>query len=143
MSLGKKPFYLGLVLLMMVFLAPACGKKAPPLPPVKDGNVLAAPENLTYSLEKNEVILKWDHSMDTETAKLAPEAFRVYMGTKDVNGCQGCPFVFESVGIVSMPEMTYRRLLEPMIHYYFRVQAIGKDGVKSPYSKTRAINFAP
>jgi hypothetical protein len=144
MNLGKKQLIsVGFVLLMITFLVPACGKKAPPLPPVKDGNVLVAPENLTYSFEKNEVILTWDHSVDPVNAKIAPEAFRVYMGTKDLNGCQGCPFVFESVGVVSMPEMVYRRALEPRIHYYFRVQAIGKEGIKSPYSKTCSIDVEP
>ena len=142
MSLGnKKNIYFGFVFLLVLFLASSCGKKAPPLMPVKDGNILAAVENLTYSLEKNEVILTWAHSMDPINAKIAPEGFRVYMGTKDLNDCQGCPFVFESVGVVSMPEMTYRRVLEPDVHYYFRIQAIGKDGIKSPYSKTRYIDF--
>jgi len=143
MNLGKKSFCFGLVLLMITFLVPACGKKGPPLSPVKDGNVLAAPENLSYSLEKNEVILTWGHSMDPVNAKIAPEAFRVYMGTKDLNGCQGCPFVFESVGVVPMPEMVYRRSLKPKVHYYFRVQAIGKEEIKSPYSKTCSIDVEP
>jgi len=143
MNLGKKQLIYVLVLLMITFLVSACGKKGLPLPPVKDGNVLAAPENLTYSLVKNEVILTWDHFVDPVNAKIAPEAFRVYMGTKDLNGCQGCPFVFESVGVVSMPEMVYRRALEPRIHYYFRVQAIGKEGIKSPYSKTCSIDVEP
>jgi len=144
MNLGKKQLiYVGFVLLIIIFMAPACGKKGPPLSPVKEGNVLAAPENLSYSLGKNEVILTWGHSMDPVDAKIAPEAFRVYMGTKDVNGCQGCPFVFELVGVVPMPEMVYRRVLEPKIHYYFKVQAIGKEEIKSPYSKTCSIDVEP
>lgn len=143
MNLGKKQLIYVVVLLMITFLVPACGIKAPPLPPVKDGNVLVTPGNLTYSFEKNEVILTWDHSVDPVNAKIAPEAFRVYMGTKDLNGCQGCPFVFELVGVVSMPEMTYRRALEPKKHYYFRVQAIGKEGIKSPLSKTCSIDVEP
>lgn len=143
MNFGKKQFIYFLVLLILTFLLPACGIKAPPLPPVKDGNVLAVPGNLTYYFEKNEVILTWDHFVDPVNAKIAPEAFRVYMATKDLNGCEGCPFVFESVGVVSMPEMAYRRALEPGLHYYFRVQSIGKEGIKSPYSKTCSIDVEP
>jgi hypothetical protein len=142
MRISKKNFFsLGFILLAVLLLAPACGKKGPPIPPVKDGNILAVPENVTYSLEGDQLTLTWNHTIDPVTAKLAPEAFEVYMATKNLQDCEGCPFVFVSQGLVPMPEMVYRRTLDPGIHYYFRVQAIGKDEIKSGISKTRYITI--
>ncbi len=142
MEFYKKQFFLLVFLFLIVsFLAPSCGKKGPPLAPIKEGNVLAAPENVAYTLEGNQVTLTWTHTIDPVNAKLAPEAFNVYMATKDLDGCEGCPFVFESVGVIPMPDMVYRRSLETGLLYYFRVQAIGKNEMKSGYSKTRYIDF--
>ena len=134
-------FYRGFLILAILFLAPSCGKKGPPLPSINAGNFLAAPENIAYSLDGDQVTLTWTHAIDPVNAKLAPEAFNVYMATKDLDGCEGCPFVFESVGVVPMPDIFYRRFLEPGLLYYFRVQAIGKNEMKSGYSKTRYIDF--
>ncbi len=142
MKFCKKQFFsLGFLFLIVLFLAPSCGKKGPPLALIKEGNILAAPENVAYTLEKNQVTLTWTHTIDPVKAKLAPEAFNVYMATKELDGCEGCPFVFESVGVIPMPDMVYRQSLEPGLLYYFRVQTIGKNEMKSGYSKTRYIDF--
>jgi len=133
--------YMVVLLLAVLLLAPSCGKKGPPIPPVKDGNVLAAPGNVAASLEENRLTLTWTHAIDPVTAKLAPEAFEVYMATKDAADCEGCPFVFKSMGVISMPDMVYQETLAPGFHYYFRVQAIGKDERKSGYSKTSYVDF--
>ncbi len=142
MMFSKKYFLpLGLIMAGLFFLTPSCGKKAPPLAPIIEGNVLAAPENLVFSLEGNQLALTWTHTIDPINAKLAPEAFEVYMATKEIDDCEGCPFVFKSAGIVPMPDMVYRRELDPGFHYYFRIQAIGKNMIKSSFSKTSYIDF--
>jgi len=142
MRFSKHHFFaMGLFLLAVVFLAPACGKKGVPLPPIKDGNFLAVPGDLSFSLDKDQLTLTWTHTIDPINAKLAPEAFGVYMAKKGPDACEGCPFVFESVGVVPMPDMVYRRNLEPGFLYYFRVRAIGKGEIKSDYSKTSYVDF--
>ncbi len=133
--------YVGVLFLAVLFLAPSCGKKGPPIPPVKEGNVLAAPDNVAASLEENRLTLTWTHAIDPKTAKLAPDAFEVYMATKDMAACEGCPFVFKLMEVISMPDMVYRGSLVPGFHYYFRVQAIGQDERKSGYSKTSYVDF--
>ena len=133
--------FLTVLFLTVLFLAPSCGKKGPPIPPVIEGNVLAAPDNLAVSLEENRLTLTWTHTIDPKTAKLSPEAFEVYMATKDVAACEGCPFVFKSMGVVPLPDRVYHGSLVPGFHYYFRVQAIGKDEMKSGYSKTSYVDF--
>ncbi|MBA3013138.1 MAG: hypothetical protein KKF12_22370 [Proteobacteria bacterium] len=137
----KQFISIGLVCLAGVFLVTACGKKGPPLPPVKDGNILAAPEDLTSSLAGNQVTLAWTHASDPVAAKLEPEAFEVFMATKTKDGCEGCPFVFKSIGTVSLPAMFYQHTLEPGFYYYFRIQALGKNEVRSGYSKTLYLDF--
>jgi len=134
-------YFLGFLCLLILFITPSCGKKEQPIPPIKAGNILAVPGDLTYLLDKNQLTLTWTHTIDPVNAKLTPQAFKVYMATKSIDACEGCPFVFESIGTVPMPDMVYRRSLEPGPHYYFRVQAIGKDEIKSGYSKTRYIDF--
>ncbi len=133
-------FAIGLVFLVVVFLAPACGKKGPPLSPIKDGNFLAVPGNIAFSLDKDQLTLTWTHTIDPVNAKLEPEAFEVYMAKKGPDACEGCPFVFESVGVVPMPDMVYLQKIAPGFLYYFRVRAIGKDKIKSDYSKTSYVD---
>lgn len=118
-----------------------CGKKGAPLPPVKPGNILAIPDNLAYTLGGNTLTLTWTHTRDPVNARLAPQAFVVYRAVKTQKACQGCPFVFEPVGQVSMPDMVFRQELQPDLQYYFRVQAIGKNGAKSEVSPTLQIEF--
>ena len=132
---------MGFLILVVVFLAPSCGKKGPPLPSITDGNLLAAPGDVAFSLDKDQVTLTWTHTIDPVNAKLAPEAFGVYMAKKGLDDCEGCPFVFESVGVVPMPAMVYRRTLAPGFLYYFRVRAIGTGEMKSDYSKTLYLDF--
>ena len=139
----SKKYYFPLMLLLaaVLFLIPSCGKKAPPLAPIIEGNVLAAPENLAFSLAGNQITLTWTHTIDLINAKLAPEAFEVYMAVKEIDACEGCPFVFKSAGVVPMPNMVYRGGLEPGLHYYFRIQATGKNKIKSSFSKTSYVDF--
>ncbi|MBU0970655.1 MAG: hypothetical protein KKC20_08400 [Proteobacteria bacterium] len=137
----KQFLSIGLVCLAGVFLVTACGKKGPPVPLVKDGNILAAPEDLTSSLLGTQVTLAWTHASDPVAAKLKPEAFEVFMATKTKDSCEGCPFVFNSMGMVALPAMSYQHTLEPGLHYYFRIQALGKNGVRSGYSKTLYLDF--
>jgi hypothetical protein len=132
---------MGILFLAALLIVPSCGKKGPPIPPVKDGNVLAAPTNLVLSLADNQFTLTWTHAIDPKTARLAPEAFEVFMAAKQDAACEGCPFVFKSMGVISMPDKVYTGSLEPGFHYYFRVQAMGKDEIKSGYSKTSYVDF--
>lgn len=130
----------GLVLVMGILLIMACGQKGPPLPPLKDGNIIAPPTQLAYTLNENKMTLTWAHIVDPVNAKIPVEGFQVFLATKDLTGCEGCPFIFEPVGMVPMPDMSFYHPLKKGLHHYFRVQAIGKDDMKSRYSKTLYID---
>lgn len=133
--------YRVIILLVSLALIAGCGIKGPPLPPLVEGNNLARPTNLRYSMDKNQVSLSWDHAVDPVNAKIQPEAFRVYMAIRSKDDCQGCPFVFESIGEVPMPRMVFLQKIEQGKDYYFRVQAIGEDDIKSPMSNPVQVSF--
>ncbi|MCG8683609.1 MAG: hypothetical protein MI892_01950 [Desulfobacterales bacterium] len=140
MNFTKNNILVSIILICLgITIAMGCGKKGPPLPPLKDGNVLAQPINLSYTVEDKQVTLTWNHKTDPENAKLEPEGFEVFLATKSLDGCEGCPFIFKSIGIVSMPETEYNYTMDEDLHYYFRVQALGADGMKSTQSDTLYI----
>jgi len=130
-SIVRVKYCLTLVLMVLVF---GCGIKAPPMAPITDGNIITPATNLAYALEDRQVTLTWEHKPDAETAKLTPEGFEIFVATKDPNGCEGCPFIFQSAGIVSMPKKSFQYTLKDNLHHYFRIQALGKNDVKSKYS---------
>ncbi len=130
-----------LVLLLGLLLVLACGKKGPPLPLLKDGNAIAPPSNLAYTIDDRWVNITWTHAVDPQEAKIPPEGFKVFVATKDLNGCEGCPFIFKPAGTVAMPEMGFQYTLKEGLHYYFRIQAVGTNDLKSDYSETLYIDF--
>ncbi len=113
-----------------------CGKKGPPLAPQIKGKNIAAPFDLKYTSGEKEIILSWNHAVDMEAAFVKPEAFEIFMAQKTFEACPGCPFEFKTIGVVSMPSMEVTVKIEKGFKYYFRVQAIGNDNIRSEYSKT-------
>lgn len=92
-------------------------------------------------MDKNQIALSWDHVVDPVNAKIQPEAFRIYMAVRQKDDCQGCPFVFESMGEVPMPKMVFLHRIEQEQDYYFRVQAIGENDIKGPMSNPLHVSF--
>ncbi len=114
-----------------------CGKKAPPRAPQKPGQSVASPGNLTAALNNGQLILTWTHETDPDNAVLPPKYFDVSMAVPAA--CEGCPFVFESVARVPVPDMMFQMPVpEPGIRY-FRVQAVGDHDVRSEYSRTVVV----
>lgn len=128
------------------FLAPGCGKKGPPVPPTKDADaaadIPAAPTGLKYTLKDRELSLSWTcAALQNQEQGPMVEGFEVFMATKPLAGCQGCPFVFKSLGVVPMPRKSFLYTLDQDLHYYFRVQTLGRDNIKSKVSDTLYIEF--
>ena len=125
-----------LACLLIILAMLGCGRKAPPVPLVAKGNKIASPTNLKYTADDTNLVLTWHHEVDAETAKIEPDAFEVFLARKTFEACEGCPFKFESVTIVPMPDMTYSMPVEKGYQYYFRIQAVSEDNIRSDYSKT-------
>ncbi len=125
----------------LFFIFSGCGKKGAPLPPEIKGQKITAPFDLNYKLNKSIATLFWKHEINTETAVIKPESFEVFMAKKTFEECIGCPFKFNMVGSVAVPLMKIDIKLEQGFKYYFRIQAIGENNIKSPNSKTVLIEF--
>ncbi|MCD4678515.1 MAG: hypothetical protein K8S18_21385 [Desulfobacula sp.] len=126
--------------IILLFIS-GCGKKAPPMPlPIK-GQKIAAPFNVKYTLGDRKTTLFWKHKIDDETAAVEPEGFEIFMAKKTFEACEGCPFVFKMIGVVSMPTMEFVTTIEKGFKYYFRVQATGDDNMRSDFSKTVQFDY--
>lgn len=126
----------------ILFVTPGCGKKGPPVAPIRDGDIPAAPTNLKYTLKDRDLTLSWICGpLQDQEQGAKVEAFEIFMATKPLDGCQGCPFIFKSLGVVPMPGKSFVYTLDKDLHYYFRVQALGHGNIKSKVSDTLYIEF--
>lgn len=129
---------LGLCLICAAMAAGmGCGKKAPPRAPEKPGQAVAAPENLVAEVTDGRLTLTWTHETDPVDAVVVPRYFEVSMALP--TDCEGCPFVFRTVGQVAMPDMVFQMSLSDPGVRYFRVQAVGDPDVRSEYSRTETV----
>ncbi len=121
---------------MTVIFSVGCGKKRSPIPPVTMDNNLAAPFDMKYKVGGSKLVLSWRHQIDQKKAKIEPDGFEVFMAKKTFEDCEGCPFAFKLIGFVASPLKTLSVPIEKGYKYYFRVQALDEDGLRSEYSKT-------
>lgn len=125
----------------ILFLVLGCGEKGPPLPPEIKGQQIAVPFDLKYALDGNKITLSWNHEIDKERAVIKPEGFKIFMAKKTFKECASCPFKFESIASVAMPSREFIFKLDNGFKYYFRVQALGEDNMKSKYSQTIQVDY--
>ena len=131
--------FAALTLLLSIAVVSGCGMKRPPLPPLKEGNIIAPPTDLSYTKDGLNIVLTWHHTVDAETARVKPEGFKVFAATKTADQCEGCPFIFKEIGTVPMPHMQFHFTMEKGLQYYLRVQALGGEAHVSTFSKTLSI----
>ncbi len=142
MTWFRKKRHAGLILGLCLICATmaagmGCGKKAPPRIPEKPGQAVAAPENLVADVTNGRLTLTWTHETDPVDAVVVPRYFEVSMALPA--DCEGCPFVFRTVGQAAMPDMVFQMSLSDPGVRYFRVQAVGDPDVRSEYSRTETV----
>jgi len=126
------------VIFLGLILGAGCGKKTPLELPEKPGQALTAPEDLKAVVSDTRVTLTWTHEPDPKNAVLTPRYYEISMAVPE--DCEGCPLVFKTVGQAAMPAMTFEMpLADTAVSRYFRVQAVGKDEIRSDYSSTVVI----
>lgn len=133
---------LGSIVLVLVLsvAGQGCGKKGPPLPPENKTGRINAPGSLTSQLNEDIVTLSWTHSANSKAA-LEPIGFDILVAKKAPGACEGCPFRFNKAGSTAVKVKTFDVKVEKGYQYYFRVQAVGPDDVKSPYSETIQVDI--
>ncbi len=116
-------------------LVTGCGKKAPPLPPLK--YILPPPAALTYNLSNDRIILKWtyDHKK-SEQAKC--RGFKIFRALRDLSGkgCMGCPLQFRKLTSVSSNQLNYTEKIKKGFQYYYKIRAYSENNVLSDFSNT-------
>lgn len=127
-------------LLSLVFFW-GCGEKAPPRPPENKVAKIAAPYDLKIIQQKDVVHLTWKQTPDKKTAALLPDVHEVFVAVKTIGDCEGCPFIFKTVGIVEMPQMQFYYKMQKGFKYYFRIRARDVNNIVSPYTKTVHLEY--
>jgi predicted small lipoprotein YifL len=121
---------------IIILIISGCGEKGPPLAPEIKGQKIAAPVELKIISGNKEIILSWNHKVDNERAAVKPRYFEIFMATKTLEACIGCPFEFKAIGVVTAPLMEFIIKIEKGFKYYLRVQAKGEGSMRSEYSKS-------
>ncbi len=123
-----------------VLLNAGCGKKAPPLPPLK--YMLNAPSHLNYTLSGNMVTLQWVYVTEKD-GYTGCRGFKVFRAERDLskNGCKGCPLKFHEVGSVAPSRFNYTAKLKKGFQYYYKIRAYSGDNDLSPNSNTIEFRF--
>jgi predicted small lipoprotein YifL len=124
-----------LPLLMAVLLAGSCGKKGPPLPPLRENVPPVA--GIEVRMDGDRLMLSWPLAPYRSAAHVRAAGFRVYRALdKDKDAeCPECPPRFQAAADISLdaladnrPSAVYTEVLETHGRYYFRVVPYLDDG---------------
>jgi len=124
------------------FLTPACGKKAPPLPPAHFD--MPEVENLSSDLEGDQLTLTWPMPDWDPPQGIELAGFNVYRAKiKQEDVCYHCPIHFEKVDEVAVDDLSallksdvkYREKLDKGYKYHYKVAPFSsrdREGGDSP-----------
>ena len=139
---------LSFVIIGAFFFIPACGKKAPPLPPTDFE--LPAVEALTSDLDSEKLTLNWPVPDWKGPVGIELAGFNVYRAKVPAGEvCDECPVRFQKVDAIEIDDLTavfgsdleYRESLEKGFQYRYKVTPYtntGREGDESPIIK---INY--
>ncbi len=127
-----------LLLLLMVFMPAACGKKGPPMPPLLEKP--PAVTEIETRMEEGVLTLSWSLEPYRSAAYARPAGFRVYRSIAkhgDIE-CPGCPPRFQAIADILFDEAAasglraaYSEELEAGYRYRFRVIPYMDDGAEA------------
>ena len=136
-----------MLLLMAVLMAAACGKKGPPLPPLRED--LPAVADIDVRLEGDVLTLSWPLEPYRSASRVRPAGFRVYRAVQEHGDieCPECPPWFQMAADISFdaiadarPSAVYTQKLKTGYQYRFRVIPYMDDGTEDGPSDIITIN---
>ncbi|MBW2607508.1 MAG: hypothetical protein JRD05_07695 [Deltaproteobacteria bacterium] len=140
------------LIIILVFLLPGCGKKAPPIPPRQ--KPVPAVSDLKYSIDGDILTLAWTIPKGKEKAKTAPDGFIVYRSKRPISDspCKNCPKLFQKVSDIPADikidapgyenkNIEYREEIEKGFVYTYKVVLYTKSGVAGADSNYIEFNF--
>ena len=116
-----------------------CGKKAPPKPPLHE--VLPIVNDLSYSIDGDELKLTWTVPKVKQKVKSGPSGFVIYRSKKlfSESECLNCPVLFKRIadipikvndsGNLKKNIITYNEILEKGCRYIYKVTVYADNGV--------------
>jgi hypothetical protein len=145
---GKEAGIFFLALLSITLLPLACGKKAPPLPPVVFD--LPVPADLSARVEGGTVILTWPMPDWDGPEGVEIDGFSVYRAKVDFEtDCPDCPVAYsrvgkidvDAVGIIIGGDLTYREELEKGYAYRYKVSTFTHSGMEGEASRAVLVSY--
>ena len=136
------------VIIILVFLLPGCGKKAPPVPPRQ--KPVPAVSDLKYSIDGDTLTLTWTIPKGKEKVKSVPDGFIVYRYKRPIldSPCKNCPKLFKRVSDITKDStgygnknIEYREEIEKGFVYTYKVVLYTKSGAQSQDSNYISFNF--
>jgi len=144
------------VIIILVFLLPGCGKKAPPVPPQQ--KPVPAVSDLKHSIDGDMLTLTWTIPKGKEKEKTAPDGFIVYRYKRPLSDspCKKCPKLFQKVSDIPVDitadntidapgyennNIEYREEIEKGFVYTYKVVLYTKSGAQSRDSNYINFNF--
>jgi len=144
------------LIIILVFLLPGCGKKAPPIPPRQ--KPVPAVSDLKYSIDGDILTLAWTIPKGKEKAKSAFNGFIVYRSKRPISDsdCKNCPKLFQKVSDIPVDitadntidapgyenkNIEYREEIEQGFLYTYKVVLYTKSGAQSRDSNYVDFNY--
>ncbi len=144
------------LIIILVFLLPGCGKKAPPVP--QRQKPVPAVSDLKYSIDGDILTLTWTIPKGKEKAKTVFNGFIVYRSKRPISDspCKNCPKLFQKVSDIPADITTdikidapgyennnieYREEIEKGFVYTYKVVLYAKSGAQSQNSNYVEFNY--
>ncbi len=142
--------------IILVFLLPGCGKKAPPIPPRQ--KPVPAVSDLKYNIDGEILTLTWTIPKGKEKVETATDGFIVYRYKRPISDspCKNCPKLFQKMSDIPVditPEIKidapgyetknieYHEEVEKGFVYTYKVVLYTKSGAQSRDSNYINFNF--
>ncbi len=128
--------------ILVIFLGvTACGKKGPPVVPGTEDRIVSAPGDVGYEIVDDTAVLSWKFDLSSldSTEKLA--GFDIFAATRDIEGCPGCPLLFEKIGTAPGSARSFSMRIKKERRNYFKLQAVLESGFKGEFSKTVQVDM--
>lgn len=139
---------LSFALIGIFFLIPACGKKAPPLPPAQID--LPVVENISADLDGAKLTLTWSLPEWEGPVGVELAGFNVYRAKVGADeACDDCPVRFQKISDVEIDDISvvfgsdleYREILEKGHQYRYKVSVYTNTGREGDDSEIVRINY--